>query len=152
MEFNRPENAYMKFGYSIDNKKTDLSGAGSGAPGHRGAYYRGEYYWCGGNPVELTAGEHCLRMLWGMHYMNCAAVALVPEGEKAKAPESIAMPKTSTRKTSTKAVVDYAEISGRLLSVSCESSKVKCSFEISFDGGRTFNALPNLPLKNTALK
>ena len=149
MEFNRPENAYMKYGYSIDNKKTDINGAGSGAPGHRGAYYRGEYYWCGGNPVELTAGGHCLRLLWGMHYMNCAAIALVPEGEKAKAPEPVAMPKTSVRRASTKAVVDYAEVSGRLLSVSCEDSKVKCSFEISFDGGKTFNALPKLPLKSS---
>ena len=148
MEFNRPEHAYMKFGYSIDNKRTEITGAGSGAPSSHGAYYTGAYYWCGGNPVELTAGEHCLRLLWGMHYMNCAAVALVPEGDVAKAPEKATMPKSSARKLSTKAMVQYAEISGRLLSLSCEPSQVKCAFEISFDGGKTFNALPNLPFKS----
>ncbi|MBR6371798.1 MAG: hypothetical protein IKS20_01310, partial [Victivallales bacterium] len=149
MEFNRPEHAYMHYGYSIDNKRTNINGSGAGAPPNRGAYYTGAYYWCGGNPVELEAGEHCLRILWGMHYMNCAAIAIIPEGDKAKAPEKAAMPKTSARKLSRKAVVQYAELNGRLLSIASEQTGVKCTFDISFDGGKTFNPLENLPFKSS---
>ena len=146
MEFNRPEHVYLKYGYSIDNKRVEITGAGAGAPPTMGAYYNGTYYWCGGNPTDLPAGEHCLRLLWGMHYMNCAAVALVPEGEKAKAPENTAMPKTSVRQLSTNAMVDYAEVEGRLLSIDCADSGVESTFEISFDGGKTFGPL-SLPMK-----
>ncbi|MBR4673034.1 MAG: hypothetical protein IKP00_01080 [Victivallales bacterium] len=142
MEFNRPENVYLKYGYSIDNKRVEITGAGKGAPPTQGAYYKGTYYWCGGNPTELAAGEHCLRLLWGMHYMNCAAIALVPEGEKAKAPEKTTMPKSSARQLATTATIEYAEVEGRLISIDCEES----NFEISFDSGKTFVPL-TLPMK-----
>ncbi len=142
MEFNRPENVYLKYGYSIDNKRVEITGAGKGAPSTQGAYYNGTYYWCGGNTTELTAGEHCLRLLWGMHYMNCAAIALVPEGEKAQAPAKATMPKSSARQLATSATIEYAEVEGRLISIDCDES----NFEISFDSGKTFAPL-RLPMK-----
>ena len=142
MEFNRPERLAVKYGYNLDRKEESIDNVGSGFGYPYGPMYNRKYYWFPGNPRELTAGEHCLRIRWGMYYMNCAAVALVPE-EKPRRKLQPVMPKTSARETSGQATVDYAEITGKLKALDAPAGT---RFEISYDRGLTFTPMPSLPM------
>ncbi|MBQ6599397.1 MAG: hypothetical protein IJH79_17755, partial [Lentisphaeria bacterium] len=145
MEFNRPERVAIKYCYSVDRKEEIITNVGSGFGYPYEAMYKVKYYWFPGNPIELSAGEHSLRLRWGMYYMKCAAVALIPE-EKPRRRLKPELPKTSVRAKNVSAVVDYAEISGKLKSL---ESPGKTTFEISYDGGKTFMPMPPLPMRET---
>ena len=145
MEFNRPERVVIKYCYSVDRKEEIIENAGPGFKYPYEAIYNRKYYWFPGRAIDLSAGEHCLRLRWGMYYMNCAAVALIPEEEPRRRLQPV-MPKTSARAKTVSAEVDYAEITGKLKSV---ESPDKTRFEISYDGGKTFMPMPPLPMRET---
>ncbi len=148
MSFNRPETTGMKYGYAFDGKLSDISGVGQGLKFPYGAYSTGKYQWWGGNVAELTSGAHSFRILWGMYYMNIAAVALIPEGDTPVPPE-LKYPATSQRRPLTSAIVEYSKINGRLIRIDVAPSQCKTKFEISYDDGKTFNEMPVSPMKKS---
>ena len=148
MSFNRPESTGMKYGYAMDGKLSEISGVGQGTKFPYGAYGAGKYQWWGGNVAELSSGPHTLRILWGMYYMNIAAIALIPEGDSPVSPE-LKYPATSARRPQSSAIVEYSKINGRLLGIEVGDSSCKASFDISYDNGKTFNELPPLPMKKS---
>ena len=146
MEFNRPERVVIKYSYSIDGKNEEIANVGPGQPYPYKEFYNGTYLWSGGKPIELPAGEHCLRLRWGMYYTNCAAVALIPE-EKPRRKMAAVLPETSRRSPSVEAVVDYAEITGKLKKIQTSPAVTGARFEISYDKGKTFIPMPALPMR-----
>ena len=145
MEFNRPERVVVKYCYSVDRKDEIVENVGPGFKYPYAAMYNRKYYWFPGRPIELSAGGHCLRLRWGMYYMNCAAVALIPEEKPGRQLDPV-MPETSAREASKLASVDYAEITGKLKTVQAPAGS---RFEISYDSGKTFMPMPSLPMRET---